>query len=250
MSTNLSVTRVGDYIFRACFTDSFQGLGLARYALESIHAVTAVVLVDKDRTYSIGLADTFTKAFEDGGGKVVWRGEYSVDDDKFAPMMETVAEHRPDILFVPGGYSDVSKIFGMVDEFGIKGARMSGDGVGIKLYEYIGNKADGVYYSSHWSKWVDTPKSKEFVRMFEKTLGPASEDSYALVHDAFMVLKDAIERAGSTDGPALRKALASTPGYSGVTGLIRFDESGDPIKPMVIKQLKFGGFMYLDQVYP
>jgi len=250
MSTNESVTRVGDFIFRICFTDSFQGYGLARFAIESLSSHSAVVLVDRTRTYSIGLADAFFKAFVDGGGVIAWRGEYSSRDFDAEAMLRAVAEHDPDILFVPGGYADVAAFFGQAKAMGVKGDLMSGDGIGIKLFDYIGNKANGIYSSAHWSRWIDTPQSRDFVKRFEKAIKPITEDTNVLAYDCFMVLQEAIERAGSVDKQRVRDSLASIEGFNGVTGTIRFDENGDPIKPMVINQFKFGGMMFLERVTP
>ncbi|MGL1863910.1 MAG: ABC transporter substrate-binding protein [Pseudodesulfovibrio sp.] len=250
LSTNAAVTQVGDYIFRACFTDSFQGLGLARFARDDLKTRSAVVLVDTERTYSVGLAETFTAAFEKLGGKVIWRGEYGADNIPFESILRTVAKHNPDALFIPGGYADVSGFFGRARELGVKGNFLSSDGIGIKMYDYIGDKADGIYFSTHWSKWVDTSTSTEFVNRFEKVYGPPQEDTFALVYDSFMVLRAAIQLVGSFDHAKVRQALADTPGYKGVTGTIRFDEHGDPIKPMVMNELKNGGMSYIRQVYP
>ncbi len=108
MSTNPAVTRVGDYIFRICFTDSFQGLGLARFAIERLHAHTAVILVNEKRAFSIGLAETFSKAFTRLGGGVLWRAEYDMDHVDYPAMVREVEERGADILFIPGGYSDVA----------------------------------------------------------------------------------------------------------------------------------------------
>ena len=251
MSTNESVTRVGDYIFRACFTDAFQGLGMASFAYDRLGCRTAAVLIDGERTYSKGLAQAFSEAFERLGGKVVMTSTYSASEDvDYDGLVREVVRLAPAALFVPGGYKDVSAIFGRVRSAGFTGYRLSGDGIGIRMYDSIGSKADDIYYASHWTRWVDTPESKEFVRRFEAAVGPAREDTYALVYDSFMLLKDAMERAGTTDGAKVRDALAATPGFTGVTGTIRFDEKGDPIKPMVINQLKFGGMLFVEQIYP
>lgn len=250
MSTNPAVTRVGDYIFRVCFTDSFQGLGLARFSRMHLRDKTAVVLVDETRAYSKGLAETYRQAFEKLGGKVVWYGSYYFPKIPYDNILDQVEKLNPDALFVPGGYTDVAGFFGRARERGVKWHLLSADGIGIKLYERIGSKAHGIFYSSHWSRWVGTEHSKNFVKAYEAVVGTAEEDTVAMTYDSFMLLRDAIERAGSTAGPAIRDALASTPGFIGVTGTIRFDEHGDPIKPMVINEFKFGGILYLDQIYP
>ncbi|MBG0789158.1 MAG: ABC transporter substrate-binding protein [Desulfovibrionaceae bacterium] len=250
MSTNEAVTRVGDFIFRICFTDSFQGSGLARFVRENLNAETAVVLVDMGRTYSKGLAEVFSVAFRQRGGRVVWRGEYEAESLNADSLLREAARHKPDVLFVPGGFADVSELFGRARGYGLRSALVSGDGIGVRMYDYIGSKADGIYYSGHWSRWVDTPESRSFVDLFEKRVGPMPEDSIALCYDSFMVLREAIERAGSLEPARIRDALAATSGYRGVTGTIQFDQNGDSIKPLVIRRLKFGGVMYIGSMEP
>ena len=251
MSTNEAVTKTGDYIFRACFTDAFQGVGMARFAYDRLDCKSAAVLIDGDRMYSRGLGRAFTEAFESLGGKVLMTATYSASGDvDYDGLVREVIRFAPAALFVPGGYRDATAIFVRARAAGYTGHRLSGDGVGIRMFDSIGDKADDIYFSSHWTRWVDTPESKDFVRRFEKLVGPAQEDSYALVYDSFMLLKDAMERAGTTDGDKVRDALAATSGFAGVTGTIRFDENGDPIKPMVVNQLKFGGMLFVEQIYP
>jgi len=250
MSTNSAVTQVGSYIFRVCFTDSFQGLGLARFSRVRLKDKTAVILVDESRAYSVGLGQTFSRAFEYLGGKVLWQGYYTTGDIPYDAVLKKVAEYNPDALFVPGGYSDVAGFFGKARDMEVDWHLLSADGIGPKLYERIGDRAQGVFYSAHWSKSVSTDISKQFVLNYENKVGVVDEDTMALVYDSFMVLKEAIERAESTQGVLIKDALAMTPGYEGVTGTIRFDLNGDPIKPMVINELKFGGVLYLEQVYP
>lgn len=250
MSTNESVTRVGDCIFRICFTDAFQGGGLARFALENLEARTAVVLVDVSRTYSKGLAKVFVKAFEQGGGRVVWRGVYEGQALNVDFLLRETARRRADVVFVPGGHSDVAELFGRAEAYGIESALVSGDGIGMRMFEYIGQRAEGIYYSSHWNRCVDTPESKDFVRRYEKRFGPVPGASLALAYDSVMVLVDAIRRSGSTDSEKIRDALAVTTGFHGVTGIISFDEYGDPVKPLVINRLKFGGIMYVGSIQP
>lgn len=251
MSTNEAVTRVGNYIFRACFTDAFQGVGMAHFAYSRLGCRKVAILIDEDREYSKGLGRTFSEAFEKLGGKVVLTAKYrtsgKVDYDAYVRQAMQLA---PCALFVPGGYKDVATIFGKAEDAGYSGARLSCDGVGIKLYDMIGSRAEGIYFTAHWSRWVDSRKSKDFVLRFETAVGPALESSYAEVYDSFMLLADAMGRAGSTDGAKVREALASTPGYEGVTGVIRFDENGDPIKPMVVNRLKYGGMLFVEQISP
>jgi branched-chain amino acid transport system substrate-binding protein len=250
MSTNPVVTRVGDYIFRICFTDAFQGFGLARFAIETLGARSAVMLVNEGRAYSLGLAETFGKAFSAFGGGVLWRGRYAPGRIEYDALVHDVAQRRGDVLFIPGGYADVAGLVDRIRSRGLTIPVISADGVGPKLYSMIGDHAEGIYFSGHWSRWIDSYVSRKFVERFEADGQQVSEDAIPLAYDCFMLLADAAARAGSTEGPALRSALAETVGFEGVTGTIQFNEYGDPIKPMAISQLRFGGVYYLEQVSP
>ncbi|TDT89786.1 ABC transporter substrate-binding protein [Pseudodesulfovibrio indicus] len=250
MSTNPAVTWTGDYIFRACFTDELQGAGLAHFAGDKLRAKTAVILVDRGRTYSKGLAKSFAESFEAEGGAVLWTAEYDSGNLNPDMYLENVSQLDPDLLFVPGGYADVAAFFGRTARHNVRAARMSGDGISVKLYSYIGELADGVYFSGHWNRWVNTRLSREFVREYEKESGKIRENTQALVYDSFMLLREAMEWAGTTDGPEVRDALFRISGFEGVTGEITFDRNGDPIKPLTINQLRYGGLLYLEQVHP
>lgn len=250
MSTNETVTQVGDYIFRICFTDVFQGQGLARFTYEDLRTDRVVVLVDTSRIYSIGLADTFSTAYRDLGGKIVWQGEYDPANVDYDALFKLVVEYDPEAVFIPGDYADVSAILERAHDQHFFAKIISADGVGSRLYDVIGKKAAGLYYSAHWSRWVNTWESKEFIRNYEKKVGPIQTDALPMVYDCFMLLKDAIERAESLDGGAIRDALASTRRFRGVTGPICFDAQRNPVKPMALNRLKFGGVMYLKLVTP
>lgn len=250
MSTNPAVTRVGDYIFRICYTDSFQGYGLARFAYSDLNTDTAVVLVDISRMYSLGLAETFLQAYKELGGKILWVGEYDSSDVDYGAIMRTVSTYDPDAIFIPGSYEDVGGFLELAYDMRMMASILSADGVGMRLYEYIGKKASGLYYSGHWSRWVDTMESRDFIRLYEGKVGPVQVDTVPMVYDSFMLLRDAMERSNSTDGAVVQKALAQTSGFKGVTGPISFNEFGDPIKPMTLNRLKFGGGMYLKLISP
>lgn len=250
MSTNIGVTRVGDYIFRICFIDSFQGVGLARFAYDRLKTRRAIMLVDESRTYSTGLAQVFRESFEKLGGEIAWVGTYGESDIPYDALLEEGVTHDPDVVFIPGGYEDVSGFYGRIRDRALRWEVLSADGIGINMYEYIGNKADDIYFSGHWVRAVDTAESRAFVKGYESKVGPINEDTLALVNDCFNLLADAIRRAGTTHGPTLRTAIAETRNFPGVTGEISFDEHGDPIKPMTINKLKFGGLLYVEQVYP
>lgn len=235
ISTNPKITLVGDYIFRVCFTDPFQGVVMAQFALEDLHAKTAVVLKKSDSSYSLGLAETFQDAFRQEGGIILWEGQYLGKDIDFREQLNMVKQLQPDVVFVPGHSKDCDLLLQQAQSMGIQTSFLGGDGWGR-----IGAAASGHYFSHHWHPQTVTPISQAFVEQHRQQYG--DEQVYAgaaLAYDAMMVLADAIQRAQSVDPQQIRAALAMTKDFQGVTGTITFDEQGDPInKDAVILQFQ------------
>ncbi|WP_319467616.1 ABC transporter substrate-binding protein [uncultured Pseudodesulfovibrio sp.] len=250
LSTNPDVTRVGDCIFRISFTDDFQGKGLAQFALTNLQAATAVVLVNEKRPYSEHLAETFISTFESGHGRLLWRGNYGSDVVLHDDIIRAVAGLKPDVVFIPDSFKHVGGFLVAAKQQGVNSKFLSGDGIGLKLYDEIGFDAEGVYYSNHWSRWVNTPESKEFVRKFESVYGPIKTNAPALTYDCMTVLADAVRRSGSLNRKKVRDALSETNGVKGITGTISFNSLGDPVKSMTINQLRFGGLLFVEQITP
>jgi len=250
LSTNPDVTRVGDYIFRISFTDDFQGKGLAQFALTNIKAATAVVLVNEKRPYSRDLAEAFIATFQSGDGRLLWRGYYDSDAVSYDDIIRTTAGFKPDVVFIPDSFKDVGGFLVAAKQLGVNSKFLCGDGIGLKLYDEIGFDAEGVYYSNHWSRWVNSPESKEFVRKFESVYGPIKTNAPALTYDCMNVLADAVRRSGSLKRKKVRDALSETAGFKGITGTISFNSFGDPVKSMTINQLRFGGLLFVEQITP
>jgi branched-chain amino acid transport system substrate-binding protein len=250
ISTNPKVTLHGDYIFRVCYTDPFQGRVMARYAREELGIDTAVTLVNVSRTYSVDLSDYFEKSFTELGGRIVWRGEFLIDAADYRRLLETVRKHDPDAIYIPGDYRDSSFIIKQAHDLNIDAVILGGDAFGMRLYDYIGDLAEGCYYTTNWHRDSDWPPSREFVRRFEAVHGPIKQTTIPLTYDAVTIWADAVRRAKTFDRSAVRDALARTRDWVGVTGTISFDANGDPIKPAVINQLADGGIRFIKSVHP
>jgi branched-chain amino acid transport system substrate-binding protein len=250
MSTNPEVTRHGDCIFRVCFTDPFQGSAMARFAREDLGAATAVSLVNVSRVYSEGLGSFFERAFAEQGGRVLWRGEFLLDTTDFRELLQRAAAHDPDVLYVPGDYRDSSFIIKQARELGLRATILGGDSFGLRIYDYVGQEADGCYYTTHWHRDSPLPRSREFVRRWEALFGEVRQTTIPMTYDAVTLLADAVRRAGRADRAAVRRALAATQGFPGVTGEISFNADGDPLKPLVINRLEHGGVAFVRTVMP
>ncbi len=242
-STNPKVTQVGDYIFRACFIDPFQGYVMARFVHDNLKLSKAGILKDVRNDYSVGLAQNFTESFSRLGGQIVATESYSSGDVDFKAQLTNIKNAHPEVLYVPGYYTDVGLIARQAREAGITAPMAGGDGWDSeKLYEIGGAALEGSYFSNHYS--VDDPSQRiqDFVAKFKKAYGGQSPDSLAAqAYDAAGMLFDAMKRATGLNGPSIRDALAQTKAYKGVTGDITMDSNRNASKPAVVLKVGKGG---------
>lgn len=250
VSTNPEVTLVGDYIFRVCFIDDFQGEVMATFATKELQAQTAVVLTNTSQKFSLSLAGLFIEKFKKMGGKILWEGDYLGDAVNFAEQLVKVKELNPDVCFVPGYDTDTGFIVKQSREMGIKSVFLSGDGL-QELYKYAGNAAAGTYFVSHWHQESQDTTSQQFVKIYQKDSPTNIDPIAALSYDAVMLLADAVRRANSPEPAKIRAALAETRGFKGVTGEITFDENRNPLnKSAVILKYEKGATVYYKTFQP
>jgi branched-chain amino acid transport system substrate-binding protein len=251
LATNPKVTQIGDYIFRVCFIDEFQGRVMARFALQNLQAKKAAILTDTKQDYSVGLSGFFKQTFANGSATVIREQSYSSGDTDFRAILTSVRAARPDVVFVPGYYPEVSLI--------LKQARQLGIGVPFigceawdspTLLAVAGKSADGCYFSSQFSP--DDPSSvvQEFDRVYQAKFGARPDNFAALGYDAARVVLEAIKRAGSTESPAIRDALARTKDFPGVSGNITIDPNRNASKPVVVLTIKEERIQYFEKVNP
>jgi branched-chain amino acid transport system substrate-binding protein len=244
-STNPKVTEVGDYIFRACFIDPFQGAVMARFALGELHAKRLAILFDFKQDYSVGLAEFFRDTVKKNGGEIVADERYTSGDIEFRAQLTTIRAANPDAIFVPGYYTELGLIAKQARELGINAPLLGGDGWDSeKTLEIGGDAVDGDYFSTHYAADSDDPHVREFVKRFEAKYGGTPDAMAALGYDAAGILADALKRAGSTDGAKLRDAIAATQGFAGVTGKISIDQNRNARKDAVVLQIHGGKFHY------
>jgi branched-chain amino acid transport system substrate-binding protein len=252
-STNPKVTETGDYIFRVCFTDPFQGRLLAEFAKRTLKAQRIAVFSDVSAPYSVGLAQFFREPFVAGGGQIVAEQKYTGGDKDFKAQLTAIKSTQPDAIMVPGYYTDVGLIVAQARQLGITVPLFGGDGwEAPELIQIAGAKAlEGTYYSTHFSAENTDPLVQSFVAAFAaKFNGEMPDGMAALGYDSVMVLADAIKRAGTTEGPKLRDALAATKGLPSVSGATTLDERRDASKPAVIITVKDGKFKYVETIAP
>ncbi|HEY3931680.1 MAG TPA: ABC transporter substrate-binding protein [Verrucomicrobiae bacterium] len=250
-STNPKVTEVGDYIFRVCFIDPFQGTVMANFARKTLKLQNAAVLVESSSDYSVGLAKFFKQRFIADGGKIVAEENYSHGDKDFSAQLTAIKAANPDGIFVPGYYTEVGLIALQARQLGITVPLFGGDGWESSALVPIGGKAlEGCYFSTHFSPDSTAPEVRNFVKEFEAKYHETPDAMAALGYDSAMILADAMKRAGTTDGPKVRDALAAAKDFSGVTGKITIDANRNASKPAVILEIKNGQFKYVETVAP
>jgi len=251
-STNPKVTETGDYIFRVCFIDPFQGTVMANFATKTLKARKVAIFTDVKSDYSIGLAKFFKEGFLANGGQVVAELTYSGGDKDFKAQLTEIKSAGPDAVFVPGYYTDVALICIQAKQLDLKAPLFGGDGWESDQLVKIGQDAvEGTYFSTHYAPDVDTPQSRSFVASYEKRFdGKVPDAMAALGYDSVTILADAIKRAGTTDGPKVRDALAATKDFPCVTGTTSLNAQRNAVKPAVILQVKNGKFKYIETVNP
>ena len=237
-STNERVTEVGDYIFRVCFIDPFQGEVIAKFAFTDLKARRAAILKDIQQDYSVGLSDAVTKTFIALGGEVVDTVSYSSGDSDFKAALTKIRGLKPDALFVPGYYNEVAIIARQARELGMTMPILGGDGwVGDALAN--GREAlANTFISDHYHGDNPAPVVQNFVKGYHAKFGRPPDSIAALGYDSIKVLADALARAGSTQGPQVRDALA-TGDVTGVTGQLKMNAKRNVDKPAVISEVTF-----------
>ncbi len=251
-STNPKVTQVGDYIFRVCFIDPFQGQVMAKFAHNSLKLGHVAILRDVKSDYSVGLADYFTQNFVAAGGAIAGDESYSAGDKDFNAQLTSLIAKKPEALFIPGYYTEVGLIARQARRLGFTGALLGGDGWDSeKLWEIGGDALNNGYFSNHYSVDNPAPEIRAFVEKFKAhNQGEAPDALAALGYDATRVLVDAIRRAGSDKPSAIRDALAQTKDFPGITGNITLNAQRDAVKSAVVLEVKDGKFLYKETVAP
>ena len=252
-STNPKITRIGDYIFRTCFIDSFQAPAMAQFAFTELGARTAIVLEIINEEYSLTLAEFFVSSFQQYGGKVILKESYENDAVDFANLLKEVKRLQPDVVYVPGYARDSGLLIKQAVSMGIRTTFLGADGwAGPLIYDIGGNALEGNYYSAHWHHDVSFPQSIHMKKMYyQKYKSKIPSINAPLSYDAVMLLADAINRAGTFDRARIRQALAETKGFQGATGTITFDEHGDPLnKPVIIIKLEKDAPEYFKTIQP
>jgi len=254
--TNPLVTKGNDYYFRVCFIDPFQGTVMANYAFTKLGAKKAAIVQEVSNDYAIGLAKFFTDSFKQLTGdqnSIIEVSNYNTGDQDFTAQLTNIKAKNPDVIFAPGNFTESSLVIKQARQLGITAPIIGGDTWETPEFIDIGKEAvEGAVFSTFFdSQNPINDEAKKFIDEYKKEYGgkePAAVS--ALSYDAYMLILDAIKRAGSTDTVKLRDEIAKTKDFIGAAGSITLDENGDAVKDAIIKVVKDGKFTYLDTIKP
>jgi branched-chain amino acid transport system substrate-binding protein len=237
MASNPAVTLGRHYVFRLAFLDPFQGEMLARYAAENLHARRAAVLYDVGNAYGRDITALFRATFEQAGGKMVAAETFTSDQSTdFRPQLRRILAANPDVLLLPN--------YSAVDSFQVRQARAIGiraPFLGSDTWDPVGlghiPEAEGTVVAHQWHIGVPRPQSVDFVSRYRARFGVEPRTTAVFTYDAIRLVADAMHRAGTTDGEAVSRALASTKGFEAVAGTLQFNGTGDPRRGGVLSRI-------------
>ena len=268
-STNPKVTEVGDYIFRVCYIDPFQGMVIAKFAKNTLHFSKAAVFRDNKNDYSVGLANYFTEAYLGMGGTIVADESYSEGDQDFKAQLTVLKSKKPEFIFIPGYYTEVGLIARQARELGLNVPMLGGDGwVSDRLLEIAQDALNGSFLVNHYYEKDPNPLVQGFVTSYRKRYNATPDGLAALAYDAAGVLAHAIQQLQQQDpkafdtlsGPPnadqkaarvkLRDLIAATRDYPGVTGRISLDEHRNAVKTAVFLGIENRDYKFVATVEP
>lgn len=250
--TEPTITNVGgDFMFRGCFVDSFQGEILAKYTKENLEKTTAAVLYNSSSDYSKGIANAYKETLEKNGGQVVEFLSYGSDKETdFKAQLTKIKSANPDVIILPDYYNVVGLIAKQARDMGITSQFLGGDGWESEELTKIGGTAvDGAIYINHYYAEDTEENVKHFVDSYTKKYNKTPDCFAALSYDTAKILVKAIEKANSTDGTAIRDALAGME-INSVTGNIKFNEERSAVKSATIIKINGDKKELNDKVNP
>jgi branched-chain amino acid transport system substrate-binding protein len=249
-STNPKVTQVGDYIFRACFIDPFQGTVGAKFAFDTLKAKKAACLFDVGNDYTKGLSEFFKAKFTALGGEITGFEGHATGTTDFKAQLTKILAGKPEVLYVSDYYNDAALIAKQARELGFKGPLIGGDGWDSpKLVEVGGAAVEGCYFTNHYSQDDTRPVVQDFVKKYKAKFSSDPDALACLAYDGTNLMLDAVKRAGKAEGPAIRDAL-KTADFAAVSGQVKFDADRNPVKSAVIIEIKGGKQVYCATVNP
>lgn len=250
-STNPATTKDRPWVFRVPYLDPFQGQVMADFVTRELRATRAAILYDVNNNYSTGLALNFRDSFEALGGLIVSFESFETDDSDFGDQLARIQASNPDLIFAPSLVQDTVNIAQQARAIGIDVPLIGGDSWGKSvLLEQCGDACEGLIFSAHYAPDIVSDVAQKFVPAYQEVYEEVPDDTAALTYDAFQLLFHAIQNVNVIEKAAIRDALDRIDRFDGVTGVMSFNEEGDPQKCAVIIQVVDGAFRYFDQACP
>jgi branched-chain amino acid transport system substrate-binding protein len=255
-STNPKVTEVGDYIFRICFIDPFQGEAMAKFAYENLGLRKAAIFKDSKNDYSVGLAQYFAETFKKLGGQIIAVESYFEQDQDFKAQLTAIKTKKPETIFIPGYYTEVGLIARQARELGLTIPLLGGDGwdspklAEIATIKKTGDALKDCYFSNHYASDDPNPVIQDFIHKYKAKYNEVPDAMAVLGYDVANILFDAIKRAGTTEGPKIKEALAKTVNFAGVSGTTTIDSARNARKPLVVLKVVGSAYEYVATVNP
>lgn len=243
---------VREYIFKTCFSDSFQGVTMGNFAYNDLKGKKVAILFDNTSDYAKGLTKSFKETYLALGGTILVEEAYQAKDVDFKAVLTNIKGTNPDVLYVPGYYEEVGLIVRQARELGITAPILGADGYDSpKLVEIAGaDSLNKVYYTNHYSSMDTAKEIVDFREAFQAKYGKEADAFNALGYDLAYFLADAIERAGEADREKIKDALASTVDFKAITGTLSIDENHNPVKAVTILELVEGLPTFLKKLEP
>ncbi len=250
-ATNPEVTKVGNYIFRACFIDPFQGLVMAKFMTENLKMKKAAIMRDIKSDYSVGLSDNFAEKLKAMGGEIVGDVSYQEGDIDFKSQLTSLKGKNPDVIFVPGYYGEVALIAKQLKELGMKQPMLGGDGWSSPdLFKIAKEAINGHYFSNHYTTESKDPKTIDFVNTFKKKFNETPDVMAALAYDSAYMLAEAMKNTKEITPENIRNELAKIKDFHGVTGKMSMNENRDAVKSAVVVQVQGEEYKFVSEVSP
>ncbi len=224
--THLDITPDYPNVFRACYIDPYQGMLAGQFAVENLGVKKVAIVYNVGSDYSVGLAEEFKKVVEAAGLTIVNNEGYNEDDKDFSALAAKIKAGQPELVFVPDYYNKVGILVGQLKTAGVEATFLGGDGWDGVLANYA-KEAEGCYYLTHFSTADTSEAAVEFVNAYREKYNSEPSSFAALGYDAGQVIVEAVKKAGSTEPAAIVKALNEME-FQGITGLLQFDENGNP----------------------
>lgn len=243
---------VREYVFKTCFSDSYQGVTMANFAYNDLEFKNAAILMDNTSDYAKGLAAAFKETFTELGGSLTAEEAYAAKETDFRTVLTNIKGSNPEVVYLPGYYEEVGLIVKQARELGLNVPFLGGDGYDSpKLVEIAGaENLNQVFYTNHYSPQDDAEDVVRFQEAFKAKYGREADAFNALGYDLAYLVADAIERAGEANPEKVKDALAATEGFKGITGTLSMDEFHNPVKAVTILEVKDGVPHFLKKLEP